>query len=183
MPFKKINMIIPIFIVILLLALYIFTKSPVNSINRTDLIGPANKIKDTFIVHNNNKSDNNKNDNSKNDNNSIINNKIRIRNRDNSLLQQYIKDDNLPINNKKEQDPKEFQKMLRDNLEQNVSDVYDTLKNISTSTSVPIANTLINNDKYKGYNNYVSLRTDSYAPVTSIGKQLITAFSSYPIAS
>jgi hypothetical protein len=178
MPFKKINMIIPIFIVILLLALYIFTKSPVNSINRTDLIGPANIIKDTFIVHNN-KSDNN----SKNDNNSIINNKIRIRNRDNSLLQQYIKNDNLPINNKKEQDPKEFQKMLRDNLEQNVSDVYDTLKNISTSTSVPIANTLINNDKYKGYNNYVSLRTDSYAPVTSIGKQLITAFSSYPIAS
>jgi hypothetical protein len=183
MSFKKTNMIIPIFIVILLLALYIFTKSPVKSIN---LIGPANKIRDTFIVHNNSDNNNNNNNNNnddKNDNNSnsIINNKIRIRNRDNSLLQQYIKNDSLPITNKREQNPKEFQKMLRDDLEQNVSDVYDTLKNISTS--VPIANTFINNDKYKGYNNYVSLRTDSYAPVTSIGKQLITAYSSYPIAS
>ena len=39
MPFKKTNMILPIFIIVLLLALYIFTT---NSANRT------NKIKDTF---------------------------------------------------------------------------------------------------------------------------------------
>jgi hypothetical protein len=109
-----------------------------------------------------------------------MNSKIKIKNRDNSLLQQFIKDDTSTNTNtkKKEQNAKEFQKMLKDDLEKNVAGVYDTLKNISTPV---IPNTIINNDKYKGYNNYVSLRTDSYAPVTSIGKQLITPFASYPL--
>ncbi len=112
-----------------------------------------------------------------------MNSKIKIKNRDNSLLQQFIKNDNTSNNSRqKDQNAKEFQKMLKDDLEKNVSDVYNTLKNIPSSASIPIANTLINNDKYKGYNNYVSLRTDSYAPVTSIGKQLITPYASYPVA-
>jgi hypothetical protein len=119
-----------------------------------------------------------------------MNGKVKIKNRNNSLLQQFIKDDTSTSTGtstkKKEQNAKEFQKMLKDDLEKNVAGVYDTLKNISTSV---IPNRIVtdnkykvNNDKYKGYNNYVSLRTDSYAPVTSIGKQLITPFASYPVA-
>ena len=100
-----------------------------------------------------------------------------------SIIQQFIKSDNTSNNSRqKEQNTKEFQKMLKDDLEKNVAGVYNTLKNISSSAYVSTANTLINNDKYKGYNNYVSLRTDSYAPVTSIGKQLITPYASYPVA-
>ncbi len=174
---------IRIFIIVLLLALYIFTNNSANrannsvnrannSVNRTNnSVNRANKI-DTFrasllnsdgigVRMREDDDDDDKDSDSINTN--IINNKIRIRNRDNSLLQQYIKSDSS--NNEKE---------------------HFRIKWFSTNdaiTTVPIANTLINNDKYKGYNNYVSLRTDSYAPVTSIGKQLITAFSSYPIAS
>ena len=205
MPFKKTNMILPIFIIVLLLALYIFTT---NSANRT------NKIKDTFRMTslNNDRSwangvnsmngvngmngvnsmsgvngmngvnsmngANGRNGENDSTNNSIINNKIRIINRDNSLLQQYIKSDSS--NNEKEH----FDMIgsFENNSSNNEKGHFDTITTVPITT-VPIANTLINNDKYKGYNNYVSLRTDSYAPVTSIGKQLITPYASYPIAS
>ena len=228
MPFKKTNMILPIFIIVLLLALYIFTT---NSANRT------NKIKDTFRMTslNNDRSwangvnsmngvngmngvnsmsgvngmngvnsmngvngmsgvngmngvnsmngANGRNGENDSTNNSIINNKIRIINRDNSLLQQYIKSDSS--NNEKEH----FDMIgsFENNSSNNEKGHFDTITTVPITTvpitTVPIANTLINNDKYKGYNNYVSLRTDSYAPVTSIGKQLITPYASYPIAS
>jgi hypothetical protein len=186
MPIKNTNVIVIIFIILLLLVLYIFTNNSVNrannsvnrannSVNRVNnSANHTNKI-DTFMAAllNNDgvgvrmREDDDKDSDSINTN--IINNKIRIRNRDNSLLQQYIKSDSS--NNEKEH----FQMGW---LSTNNNDEH-----IDAITTVPIANTLINNDKYKGYNNYVSLRTDSYAPVTSIGKQLITAFSSYPIAS
>ena len=194
MSFKNSNMIVLIFIIVLLLALYIFTKNPTN---RVIVNNPSTIIKDTFKgnrtnrtnnANNANATTNNANANARNsDNNSTngsnINSKIKIKNRDNSLLQQFIKSDNTSNNSRqKEQNAKEFQKMLKDDLEKNVAEVYNTLKNISSSASIPTANTLINNDKYKGYNNYVSLRTDSYAPVTSIGKQLITPYASYPVA-
>ena len=175
MPIKNTNVIVIIFIILLLLVLYIFTNNSVNRANNS--VNRVNKI-DTFrsialandgvgVRMREEDDDDDKDSDSINTN--IINNKIRIRNRDNSLLQQYIKSDSS--NNEKEH-------FHMDWLSTNNNDEH-----IDAITTVPIANTLINNDKYKGYNNYVSLRTDSYAPVTSIGKQLITAFSSYPIAS
>ena len=209
MSFKNSNMIVLIFIIVLLLALYIFTKNPTN---RVIVNNPSTIIKDTFKGNRTNTTTNattNANANnaatnantaaatnantaaatnantaaarssdSNSTNGSNTNNKIKIKNRDNSLLQQFIKSDNTSNNSRqKEQNTKEFQKMLKDDLEKNVAGVYNTLKNISSSAYVSTANTLINNDKYKGYNNYVSLRTDSYAPVTSIGKQLITPYA------
>jgi hypothetical protein len=191
MSFKNSNMIVLIFIIVLLLALYIFTKNPTN---RVIVNNPSTIIKDTFQGNRTNTATTNTattnatNRTGNSDNNSTngsnTNSKIKIKNRDNSLLQKFIKNDNMSANSRQqEQNAKEFQKMLKDDLEKNVSDVYNTLKNIpSPVVSVPTANTLINNDKYKGYNNYVSLRTDSYAPVTSIGKQLITPYASYPVA-
>ena len=197
MSFKKSNMIVLIFIIVLLLALYIFTKNPTN---RVIVNNSSTIIKDTFKGNRTNTTTNattntntttnattNANTARSSDSNSTngsnTNNKIKIKNRDNSLLQQFIKSDNTSNNSRqKEQNAKEFQKMLKDDLEKNVAGVYNTLKNISSSAYVSTANTLINNDKYKGYNNYVSLRTDSYAPVTSIGKQLITPYASYPVA-
>lgn len=197
MSFKNPNMIVLIFIIVLLLALYIFTKNPTN---RVIVNNSSTIIKDTFKGNRTNTTTNattntntttnattNANTARSSDSNSTngsnTNNKIKIKNRDNSLLQQFIKSDNTSNNSRqKEQNAKEFQKMLKDDLEKNVAGVYNTLKNISSSAYVSTANTLINNDKYKGYNNYVSLRTDSYAPVTSIGKQLITPYASYPVA-
>jgi hypothetical protein len=38
-------------------------------------------------------------------------------------------------------------------------------------------------NKFSGYNQYADLRNDSYANVTSIGKNLIVPFTSYPVAS
>lgn len=175
MPIKNTNVIVIIFIIVLLLALYIFTNNSSNRTNKIDTyttIVPRPVLQRPRSLNNNISRDTfatvtlDKDSDSINTN--IINNKIRIRNRDNSLLQQYIKSDSS--NNEKE--PFYAQTFTNDND-----------GHIDAITTVPIANTLINNDKYKGYNNYVSLRTDSYAPVTSIGKQLITAFSSYPIAS
>jgi hypothetical protein len=203
MSFKNPNMIVLIFIIVLLLALYIFTKNPTN---RVIVNNSSTIIKDTFKGNRTNTTTNAttnatatttnatatttnaattaaRSSDSNSTNGSNTNNKIKIKNRDNSLLQQFIKSDNTSNNSRqKEQNAKEFQKMLKDDLEKNVAGVYNTLKNISSSASIPTANTLINNDKYKGYNNYVSLRTDSYAPVTSIGKQLITPYASYPVA-
>ena len=198
MSFKNPNMIVLIFIIVLLLALYIFTKNPTN---RVIVNNSSTIIKDTFKGNRTNTTTNAttnatatttnatatttnaattaaRSSDSNSTNGSNTNNKIKIKNRDNSLLQQFIKSDNTSNNSRqKEQNAKEFQKMLKDDLEKNVAGVYNTLKNISSSASIPTANTLINNDKYKGYNNYVSLRTDSYAPVTSIGKQLITPYA------
>jgi len=197
MSFKNPNMIVLIFIIVLLLALYIFTKNPTN---RVIVNNSSTIIKDTFKGNRTNTTTNAttnanatttnaataaaaRSSDSNSTNGSNTNNKIKIKNRDNSLLQQFIKSDNTSNNSRqKEQNAKEFQKMLKDDLEKNVAGVYNTLKNISSSAYVSTANTLINNDKYKGYNNYVSLRTDSYAPVTSIGKQLITPYASYPVA-
>ena len=199
MQFKK--LVILIFILLLLVALYIFTTtnnnnitsiSPINSIIPINSINTINSInvkrEDTFKS------------NMQNDDSSNVNNKIKITNRDNSLLQQFIKNDN--VNNlqtsknmnmdspdKQKQKEKEFQKGIREDIEEDVNMTLIKLKDISADasigikTSVPLADTLINNDKYKGYNNYESLRKDSYAPVTSIGKKLITPFASYPIAS
>lgn len=209
------NMIVLIFIIVFLLALYIFTNNPTPPVivNNTSTIikdtfkgdKPNNISKNSIGISNNSNgngnsssksnSSSNSNGNNNSTNGSIVNSKIKIKNRDNSLLQQFIKDDTSTSTNtkKKEQNAKEFQKMLKDDLEKNVAGVYDTLKNISapvipnrivTDDKYKVNNDkyIVNNDKYKGYNNYVSLRTDSYAPVTSIGKQLITPFASYPVA-
>jgi hypothetical protein len=195
MQFKK--LVILIFILLLLVALYIFTTtnnnnnitpiSPINSIIPINSINSINvKREDTFKS------------NMQNDDSSNVNNKIKITNRDNSLLQQFIKNDNvnnlqtsknMNMDSPDKQKEKEFQKGIREDIEEDVNMTLIKLKDISADasigikTSVPLADTLINNDKYKGYNNYESLRKDSYAPVTSIGKKLITPFASYPIAS
>ena len=194
MQFKK--LVILIFILLLLVALYIFTTtnnnnnitpiSPINSIIPINSINSINvKREDTFKS------------NMQNDDSSNVNNKIKITNRDNSLLQQFIKNDNvnnlqtsknMNMDSPDKQKEKEFQKGIREDIEEDVNMTLIKLKDISADasigikTSVPLADTLINNDKYKGYNNYESLRKDSYAPVTSIGKKLITPFASYPIA-
>ena len=199
------NMIILIFIIVLLLALYIFTNNPtppvivnntstiirdtfkgnkpnnVSKNNSTNNTNTNNNSANTNNTNNTNSTNNNNNNSTNNNstNGSIMNGKVKIKNRNNSLLQQFIKDDTSTGTKKKEQNAKEFQKMLKDDLEKNVAGVYDTLKNISAPV---IPNRIVTDDKYKGYNNYVSLRTDSYAPVTSIGKQLITPFVSYPVA-
>ncbi len=39
------------------------------------------------------------------------------------------------------------------------------------------------NGTFDGYNTYVDLRNDSYANITSIGKSMLTPFSSYPVPS
>lgn len=39
------------------------------------------------------------------------------------------------------------------------------------------------NGTFDGYNTYVNLRDDSYANITSIGKSMLTPFSSYPVPS
>ena len=39
------------------------------------------------------------------------------------------------------------------------------------------------NGTFDGYNTYINLRDDSYANITSIGKSMLTPFSSYPIPS
>jgi hypothetical protein len=201
MQFKK--SVILIFILLLLVALYIFAimnnnntscKNNIKTINSIPINHINVKKEDTFTcnVKENVKAD------IYNDDDSNVNNKIKITCRDNSLLQQFIKNDNVNnlqvIENMSTQDTdkqkeKEFQKSIRDDIEKDVSASLIKLKDISADvsigikTSVSIADTLINNDKYKGYNNYDSLRKDSYAPVTSIGKKLITPFASYPIAS
>ena len=199
MQFKK--LVILIFILLLLVALYIFTttnNNNITSISPKNSIIPINSINTINSI--NVKREDTFKSNMQNDDSSNVNNKIKITNRDNSLLQQFIKNDN--VNNlqtsknmnmdspdKQKQKEKEFQKGIREDIEEDVNMTLIKLKDISADasigikTSVPLADTLINNDKYKGYNNYESLRKDSYAPVTSIGKKLITPFASYPIAS
>ena len=44
-------------------------------------------------------------------------------------------------------------------------------------------NNLTNNRDITGFNNYENLSEDSYANVTSIGKSLLTPYSSYPVPS
>jgi len=39
------------------------------------------------------------------------------------------------------------------------------------------------NGTFDGYNNFVDLRNDSYANITSIGKSMLTPFNSYPVPS
>ena len=139
------------------------------------------------------------------DDSSIVNNKIKIVNRNDSLLQQVIKNDslthkNIENDNLLQQGIKNnslLQQGIREDLEKEVDNVFNRLKQINNDeknssgttintfgvTQPSMANSLINTDKYKGYNNYESLRKDSYAPVTSIGKQLITPFASFPVAS
>ena len=199
MQFKK--LVILIFILLLLVALYIFTttnNNNITSISPKNSIIPINSINTINSI--NVKREDTFKSNMQNDDSSNVNNKIKITNRDNSLLQEFIKNDN--VNNlqtsknmnmdspdKQKQKEKEFQKGIREDIEEDVNMTLIKLKDISADasigikTSVPLADTLINNDKYKGYNNYESLRKDSYAPVTSIGKKLITPFASYPIAS
>ena len=42
---------------------------------------------------------------------------------------------------------------------------------------------LTNDRDITGYNNYENLSEDSYANITSIGKSLLTPYSSYPLPS
>lgn len=180
------NLVIIIFVIILLATVYVFSMINNNNIScKNNIISNIpNKYmniirKDTF---------NSKTTKSvPNDDNSNVNNKIKIKNRDNSLLHKLTNSDSKDKDTDK-QNAKLFQKGIREDIEKDASKTLIKLKDISEDEStglktyVPIADTLINNDKYKGYNNYDSLRKDSYAPVTSIGKKLITPFASYPIA-
>jgi hypothetical protein len=145
---------IMIFLILILFLLIIFIFYNKNN-NTTNTI---NKNNDNFEV----KPNNGNNIRFATDS-QIINNKIKLVNKKDSLLQ----------------------KMIRDDLEKDDKNVLTTLEHINDDDK-KIANRrdgADNDDKYNGYNNFVNLRTDSYAPITSIGKQLITAFDDLPVAS
>ena len=62
--------------------------------------------------------------------------------------------------------------------EKNANRIYNTLnKCIKSNNEITI------NDTFPGYNKYPNLKTDSYANVTSIGKNLMTPYISFPAPS
>jgi len=161
MLFKKTNIMIFLILILFLLIIFIFYNKNNNTTNTTNT---TNKNNDNFEVkpNNGNNISNNNNIRFATDN-QIIDNKIKLVNKKDSLLQ----------------------KMIRDDLEKDDKNVLTTLEHINDDDK-KIANRrdgADNDNKYKGYNNFVNLRTDSYAPITSIGKQLITAFDDLPVAS
>jgi hypothetical protein len=160
MLFKKTNIMIFLILILFLLIIFIFY----NKNNTTNTTNTTNKNNDNFEVkpNNGNNISNNNNIRFATDN-QIIDNKIKLVNKKDSLLQ----------------------KMIRDDLEKDDKNVLTTLEHINDDKKEMVYSRdgADNDNKYKGYNNYVNLRTDSYAPITSIGKQLITAFDDLPVAS
>ena len=65
-------------------------------------------------------------------------------------------------------------KLEKTNMEQ--------ISNVLTKCSVTKPPQKINGP-YDGYNKYPDLRADSYGNITSIGKSLITPYTSYPVPS
>jgi hypothetical protein len=67
-------------------------------------------------------------------------------------------------------------KLNKKNLE-NIKETISKCKMINKNIPPKI------NGTFDGYNTYVNLRDDSYANITSIGKSMLTPFSSYPVPS
>lgn len=59
----------------------------------------------------------------------------------------------------------------------------DNMRKINMQLKNCENNNLTNNRDISGYNNYENLSEDSYANVTSIGKSLLTPYTSYPLPS
>ena len=59
----------------------------------------------------------------------------------------------------------------------------ENMKRIDLQLKDCANNNLTNNRDITGFNNYENLSEDSYANVTSIGKSLLTPYSSYPVPS
>ena len=186
MLFKKTNIMIFLILILFLLVIFIVYNKNTNNItnpnnpnnpnNTTNPNNPNNPnninnpVYDNFDVKTNNIKTNQKNSNNvrfKTDN-QIIDNKVKLVNKKDSLLQ----------------------KTIRDDLEKNVKGVLVTLEQINNDKKKIVRRddgySADSDKKYKGYtgyNSYVNLRTYSHAPITSIGKQLITAFDDFPVAS
>ena len=163
MLFKKTNIMIFLILILFLLVIFIVY----NKNNNTNTYITNNTVHDNFGVKTNNVKTNQRNSNSvrfKTDN-QIIDNKVKLVNKKDSLLQ----------------------KTIRDDLEKNAKSVLVTLEQINNDKKKIVirddTNSTDFDKQYKGYNNFVNLRTDSYAPIESIGKQLITAFDDFPVAS
>ena len=158
-------MIFLILILFLLVVFIVYNKNN-NTSNTTNTTNTTSKNNDNFEVKSDNVNNNRTNHGNSNNvrfvtDNQAIDNKIKLVNKKDSLLQ----------------------KMIRDDLEKDVKNVLTTLEHINNDDKKEMIYRGDNDDKYSGYNNYVNLRTDSYAPITSIGKQLITAFDDFPVAS
>lgn len=59
----------------------------------------------------------------------------------------------------------------------------DNMRKINMELKKCVNNNLTNNRDISGYNNYENLSEDSYANVTSIGKSLLTPYTSFPLPS
>ena len=171
MLFKKTNIMIFLILILFLLVIFIVYNKNTNNITNPNNPNNPNNINnpvyDNFDVKTNNIKTNQKNSNNvrfKTDN-QIIDNKVKLVNKKDSLLQ----------------------KTIRDDLEKNVKSVLVTLEQINNDKKKIVRRDdgySADSDKnYKGYNSYVNLRTYSHAPITSIGKQLITAYDDFPVAS
>ena len=161
MLFKKTNIMIFLILILFLLVIFIVYNKNTN-INTYITNNPNNPNYDNFDVKANNIKTNQRNSNNvrfKTDN------KVKLVNKKDSLLQ----------------------KTIRDDLEKNVKSVLVTLEQINNDKKKIVRRddgySADSDKKYKGYNSYVNLRTYSHAPITSIGKQLITAYDDFPVAS
>lgn len=64
-------------------------------------------------------------------------------------------------------------------IKQTLNDTINKCKIINNTTT----NVSDVNNTFNGYNTFVDLKQDSYANVTSIGKSMLTPFTSYPLPS
>ena len=94
-----------------------------------------------------------------NDDYDNLNNIPLISNSSNSNKIKLITENNSPLLKLEENNKNKINKIIHDNK----------------------INSNVNNNNFNGYNSYIDLKTDSYANITSIGKNLMTGYTSLPV--